>query len=142
MNTKLIQSIGAITVAIIALTIGCSRAGPQAKTTIALAETEVSAVVSRANPQLIARGQEIFEATCVKCHTVDGRPIKAGPDLSDFGNEGWSRARVIDMITDFQRYYPGSNMPTWDDSYPTQDIEAVTAYIMSLQGQAYYVGAR
>lgn len=142
MNVKLNQSIAAVAVVIIALTVGCSRAEPQAEAKSAASETEVSAVVSRVDSRSIARGQEVFETTCAKCHTVDGRPVKAGPDLSDFGNERWSKARVIDTITDFQRYYPGSNMPTWDESYPARDIEAVADYIMSLEAQAYYIGPR
>lgn len=142
MNIKPIHGIAATAIMIAGLTLGCSRAEPQAQSTPALAEVEVSAVVWQPSPEMIARGQEVFEATCTKCHTVDGLPIKAGPDLSDFGNEGWSLTRVMDTITDFQRYYPGSNMPTWDKSYPTQDIEAVATYIMSLRAQAYYVEAR
>ena len=88
---------------------------------------------------LIAAGEKVFGESCAKCHSVNGVPDKSGPDLSDFGSERWSPTRVIDTIRDFQRYYPGSMMPTWDEAYPEQDLQAVAAYVMSLKKQAFYV---
>lgn len=91
------------------------------------------------DPELIARGRGVFEATCSLCHTVNGLPSKSGPDLSDFGSEGWSHERVVDMLRDFQRYYPGSIMPTWDEAYSQQDLKGVAAYVLSLREQAFYL---
>lgn len=114
-----------------------TQTGP--KETAAIQPERLSRTVpAEENERLISRGQEVFAATCVVCHSVDGLTNKSGPDLADYGNHGFSQARVEDMLRDFQRYYPGSMMPTWDEAYPKQDIEAVAAYVRSLKGQAFY----
>ena len=101
-------------------------------------ETPAQAVSPEQNERLIARGQEVFAATCVACHSVDGLSNKSGPDLADYGDHGFSQARVEDMLRDFQRYLPGSMMPTWDEAYPQEDIAAAAAYVRSLKRQAFY----
>ena len=100
--------------------------------------TQAQTVAPLENVKLIARGQEVFNATCVSCHSVNGVPNKSGPDLSDYGNHGFSQIRVESMLRNFQLYLPGSMMPTWDQAYPQEDIAAVAAYVRSLKGQAFY----
>lgn len=99
----------------------------------------VAAVSAAPDEKSLARGKEVFDLTCSNCHTVNGVANKAGPDLSDYGSFGFSQAKLVDMLRDYQRYVPGSTMPTWDAAYPKEDIEAVAAYIRSLKHEAFYL---
>lgn len=120
--------------------VNCATQGVRTEPSAQMQAAFSPAAVSPAqDPELIARGRGVFEATCSLCHTVNGLPSKSGPDLSDFGSEGWSNERVVDMLRDFQRYYPGSMMPTWDEAYSQQDLKGVAAYVLSLRKQAFYL---
>lgn len=92
------------------------------------------------------RGQKVFTAQCLRCHTVNGLANVPGPDLSDYGSEGWSDLRTADYIRDPQRYYPGTDMPSFgeniakkSEALTEQQIDDVTAYINSLFKRADYL---
>ena len=119
--------------------VGCASKIAREPPTPAIVELHTQDGASQFDSALIAAGQKPFEANCAKCHTVNGMSNLAGPDLSDFGNEGWAYARVFDLLKDPQLYYPGTRMPTWDEAFSAEDIGAISAYIMSLKEQAFYL---
>jgi cytochrome c oxidase subunit 2 len=96
---------------------------------------------------MAARGQEVFAKQCARCHTVNGLANVPGPDLSDYGSEGWTHLRTADFIRDPQRYYPGTKMPAFgvgfaksqDEALTDQQIDDVTAYISNLKKRADYL---
>lgn len=91
------------------------------------------------------RGRKVFVAQCSRCHTVDGLANTHGPDLSDYGSEEWPHWRTADYIHDAQRYYPGTEMPSFDEkvakkkeALTDEQIDDTTAYITSLKERAVY----
>lgn len=91
-------------------------------------------------------GQKVFTANCLRCHTVDGLANAPGPDLSDYGSEGWTHLRTADYVRDAQRYYPGTNMPSFGEgvakkgeALTSAQIDDVTAYVSSLRKRADYL---
>lgn len=92
------------------------------------------------------QGRPVFTANCLRCHTVDGLANVPGPDLSDYGSEDWSHLRTADYIRDAQRYYPGTNMPSFGEgvakkgeALTDRQIDDVTAYVSSLRKRADYL---
>lgn len=92
------------------------------------------------------RGKKVFVAQCAECHTVDGLANLDAPDLSDYGSEGWSHLRTADYVHDAQRYYPGTEMPSFDEKVAKKkkemltdaQIDDATAYVRSLKDRAIY----
>lgn len=93
------------------------------------------------------RGRKVFAAQCARCHTVDGLANVPGPDLSDYGSEGWSHLRTADFVHDAQRYYPGTEMPTFGEKVAKKKEEMLTdgqiddtvAYVRGLSESAAYL---
>ena len=91
-------------------------------------------------------GQEVFNNSCIGCHAVtpaNTTPEQArmGPNLTDFG----SRTRVAGIlehseenikkwIADPEAYKPGNKM-TGAYSLTTEEVDAVTQYLMGLKVQ-------
>ena len=89
----------------------------------------------------VAQGRHIFESTaCVNCHTVTGTEArgKFGPDLTHLMSRETLASGAIrntqqnlrQWIKDPDSFKPGSLMPAMQLS--EQDIDAVTAYLMTL----------
>ncbi len=79
-------------------------------------------------------GKKIFESTCAACHTVDGGGVVGlGPNLTDkyWKDSNGSKEGIIKTITDG---VAGTAMVAWSASLNNAQIEAVTNYIISLQG--------
>lgn len=92
------------------------------------------------SPKRLAAGADVFANQCARCHSVDGSARGAGPDLSDYGSEGWSHPRIADYVRDPQRYYRGTKMPSAGAlKLSDADIDAVAAYVGGLRGLAAYL---
>lgn len=96
----------------------------------------------KAYAKMADRGKELFDSKkCATCHTVNGVANLPGPDLSDYGSEGWPHQRVADFIANAQCYYPGSKMPSFRDQCTDKEINDLAAYLSTLKKQGYYLAA-
>lgn len=84
-------------------------------------------------------GKELFDNNCTKCHTDNGVSNAPGPDLSDYGSEGWTHRRAASFIGNAQLYMPGTKMPVFCDKLSQKQIDQLAAYLTSLKKQAYYL---
>ena len=76
---------------------------------------------------VIANGAALFQKNCAVgyCHGSAGRPAR-GPALRD---REWNPRDLYRMTHDG---LPGTSMPAWKDVLSSEDIWAVTAYVMTL----------
>jgi cytochrome c oxidase subunit 2 len=99
--------------------------------------------VAPAPGSLEARGLEIVQGVCVRCHAIQGVPeagADAGPDLTHFASRDCFAGCLLDnqdpediarWIDDPGAVKEGAKMP--DYGLSPEDIEAVVAYLMSLE---------
>lgn len=85
-----------------------------------------------------AVAQQLFAEHCARCHTIDGVNNMPGPDLSDYGTFGWSRARVAAFIADPQLYLPGTRMPEFHSQLTPRQIGLLADYCNSLRSTELY----
>ena len=80
---------------------------------------------------LVARGKELYrENSCSACHQINGKGGYVGAQLDEAGDRltpGW----VYHWLQNPQRYVPATPEPAHD--LGRQQLEALTAYIMSLK---------
>lgn len=102
----------------------------EANAVAAYVAKEISAIKhSNASDEILAKGKELFEATCTACHGMDGKGMEGmAPDLTKYGSSEF----VIEVLN---RGKAGSIgvMPTFIDGR-LNDVQkkAVGEYIMSL----------
>lgn len=83
------------------------------------------------SPEKIAEGQTLYQANCAACHKADGGGL-VGPNLTDNAwLHGGSDEDIIKSITDG---IPAKGMIAWGPILGPKKIEALTAYIISIQG--------
>ncbi|MBD3728978.1 MAG: PQQ-dependent dehydrogenase, methanol/ethanol family [Sphingomonadales bacterium] len=80
-------------------------------------------------PETIARGQQLFMASCAMCHA--NLPRSPAPDLRRISPEVHAQ---FDEIVLRGLLLPGG-MPRWDDLLSEDDVHAIHAYLIALQGQ-------
>ncbi|CAN5584850.1 cytochrome c oxidase subunit II [soil metagenome] len=93
----------------------------------------------------IAEGAEIVGQQCVGCHAVDGLETSAGvqiaPNLTHFALRERFAGYILDTtadnlhawITDPQDLKPGAQMPAFGESLTSEQIDAVVAYLQTLE---------
>lgn len=90
---------------------------------------------SQAGQALAEEGRRIFDSQpCLGCHAIDGKGGSLGPDLTDEGNKGRSRAWLMDQIRNPKSHDPTTVMPAFG-SLGTRQLEALAAYLESLKGK-------
>ncbi len=84
-----------------------------------------------AQSPLVKRGSEIFGATCAGayCHGADGTAGRA-PQLA---GRDFNARNLFALILNGK---PAAGMPDFSQQLKSEDIEAVTRYILSLPGPA------
>ncbi len=141
-------SIVAASLAFAVLGIGTACVSDQSQK--AQAPTEISTASPSQSPTdaaLLDEGKKVFGNQCARCHTVDGTSNMPGVDLSDYGSNGWTHARVRDFVVNARRYRVGTTMPPFaasvaekpEEALNDHEIDAVTAYVQSLKEQAFYL---
>ncbi len=103
------------------------------------AEVEAASATDEAEPVAEAdsdapKGKNVFETTCAACHTADGGGVVGlGPNLTDkyWKNSNGSKEGIKKTIIDG---VAGTSMMAWSASLNEGQIEAVTNYVLSLQG--------
>ncbi|MCB9091928.1 MAG: c-type cytochrome [Halobacteriovoraceae bacterium] len=84
------------------------------------------------SPEMVKHGEYVFNMNCVACHREKGAG-DIGPNLTD---EYWLFAKgtpetIFPFIIEGN---PLNGMPAWGELLGEDDLYAVTAYIMSIQG--------
>jgi len=83
------------------------------------------------DPKLIEDGKELYAANCSPCHGQLGEGT-VGPNLTDkFWIHGGTPEMILASITDGM---PAMGMVAWGPILGQQRVEAVTAFVLSLQG--------
>ena len=83
------------------------------------------------DPAALASGKTVFGAYCVACHGPDGGGV-IGPNLTDsFWIHGGSPSAIYTTVHDGVL---AKGMPAWGQSLKPDEVTAVVAYVISLQG--------
>lgn len=107
--------------------------------------------LQRLDPQMVARGQAIYQANCATCHGAKGEGAPRWktsnadgtlpPPPHDSSGHTWhhSDGLLFRIVRDGGQPaygYPGfrSNMPAWRDNLTDEEIIAVITYLKSLWG--------
>ncbi len=82
------------------------------------------------DPTTLAQGKEIFVTQCAACHKPDGGG-NIGPNLTD---SYWLHGnRPTDIYKDVTEGWPAKGMPTWGPVLGEARVEAVVAYVISIE---------
>jgi cytochrome c oxidase cbb3-type subunit III len=82
------------------------------------------------DPATLAQGKDVFITTCAACHKADGSG-NIGPNLTDaYWIHGGKPTDVYKTVTEG---VPAKGMPTWTPVLGEQRVEAVVAYVMSIE---------
>ncbi|HWJ69899.1 MAG TPA: PQQ-dependent dehydrogenase, methanol/ethanol family [Sphingobium sp.] len=80
-------------------------------------------------PATIAQGSNLFMANCALCHSNQPRSIT--PDLRRMSEGTHAAFKQIVL----EGLLLPNGMPRWDDRLSAQDVDAIHAYLIDLQGQ-------
>ena len=107
------------------------------------AETEAKIAASQVNPEelaalvkdpeVVARGAEIFKTTCMACHAEGGQSGETliGPNLTDGYWIGGSDPAAIHTTISMGRLEKG--MPAWKLTLGGTKVSEVAAFVLSIQ---------
>lgn len=94
--------------------------------------TEEMLAASAQNPEVVARGADVFASRCVGCHTADGRG-QIGPNLTDlYQLHGEGR---MDIYMTVVGGAPGTAMIAWGEVMKPAEIISVAAFVSTLRGK-------
>ena len=84
-----------------------------------------------ADPEVLADGKAVYYANCSACHRADGGGL-IGPNLAD---EAWLHGGSPAAIhLTIAQGVLAKGMPAWERILKPEQVNAVTAYVVSLQG--------
>ncbi len=93
-------------------------------------EAELAALL--ANPAKLAQGKKIFAEKCMVCHGAQGEG-QIGPNLTDAywiqGSASLASIMKVVMVGVAEK-----GMPPWEALLKPEEIQAVTAFVKTLQG--------
>lgn len=100
---------------------------PSAEVTLTDDQREAQA----SDPAVLADGKTVFAANCAACHRADGGGL-IGPNLTDTvwlhgGNPAAIHKTIVDGVLE-------KGMPGWGRLLRPAQVDAVTAYVISLKG--------
>lgn len=81
--------------------------------------------------EAVHEGQEIFAKMCASCHRADGGGM-IGPNLADSAWIHVTAAREIVKLV--AEGVPAKGMPAWQAVLKPDEVNQVSAYVLSLQG--------
>lgn len=77
---------------------------------------------------------KLVEANCLSCHTINGKGVALGPDLSNIGER--RNMNFLEAFTaDPKSVLPGATMPTFRDIFTPEQIKDIAAYLSSLKAE-------
>lgn len=84
-----------------------------------------------ADPAQLAAGKAVYETNCAVCHRADGGGV-IGPNLTD---NAWIHGGTPAQIhLTIAQGVLAKGMPAWDRILKPDQVNAVTAYVLSLHG--------
>ncbi|RFU71138.1 cytochrome c oxidase subunit II [Peribacillus saganii] len=104
-----------------------------------------SAKAPKAEDGLAKQGEEVFNKSCIGCHAItpnDSRPEQArrAPNLSNFGERSkiagvmdHSEEDLKNWLEDPEKYKPGNKMTGTYGDLSSEQLDALTAYLMDLK---------
>ena len=85
------------------------------------------------DPAQVVEGKAVFATTCVSCHRPDGGGL-IGPNLTDdFWIHGGTPTEIHTVITEGVL---AKGMPPWGKMLKPEQVDAVTAYVISIHGSS------
>ena len=104
------------------------------KLTIALMFLAVIAIASTlAACSSNSKGAEVFRREkCMDCHTLKGKGGAVGPNLTMVGSKR-SRDYIIQQIKDPKSHNPKTEMPSYSNRIPEEDIQALADYLSGMK---------
>ena len=94
--------------------------------------TEEMLAAGTENPDVLARGAEVFAARCVGCHGASANGL-IGPNLTDlFQLHGSTR---MDLYGTILGGAPGTAMIAWGETLRPSEVVAVATFVSSLRGK-------
>jgi len=82
------------------------------------------------DPAIVARGVSVYDNRCASCHGAKAEG-GTGPNLTDrFWIHG---GEARDIYVSIAAGYPKKGMPKWRGQIPEEDMQALTAYILSIR---------
>jgi cytochrome c oxidase cbb3-type subunit 3 len=83
------------------------------------------------NQEAMEQGKKVFTTNCAVCHRADGGG-NIGPNLTD---DYWLHGgSITDIHTVISDGVLAKGMPNWGKMLPPEQVNAVTAYVVSLHG--------
>jgi quinohemoprotein ethanol dehydrogenase len=82
-------------------------------------------------PDTLAKGHQLFMANCAMCHSN-----QTGSNLADLRRMTPGMHAVFDQVLLDGLLLP-LGMPRWDDALSRDDVQAIHAYLIDLQGKAH-----
>ena len=94
--------------------------------------TEEMLAAGTENPDVVARGAEVFAARCVGCHLANASGL-IGPNLTDlYQLHGTTR---MDLYGTIVGGVPGTAMIAWGETLKPMEIVSVATFVSSLRGK-------
>jgi cytochrome c oxidase cbb3-type subunit 3 len=93
--------------------------------------TEESLAALAEDDSTVAAGRTVFGQMCASCHGPDGGGV-IGPNLTD---AHWIHAgTALAIHTTITEGVPAKGMPAWGTMLRPDQVDAVTAYVLTLRG--------
>jgi len=85
------------------------------------------------DPTALKEGNEVYQAKCTACHASDGGGV-VGPNLAD---EYWihGKGSVLDLHKVLTEGVAEKGMPPWGPILTEKEMNALVAFVKSLQGK-------
>ena len=81
--------------------------------------------------QKIEKGKKLYSSYCAACHGAQGQGV-VGPNLTD---KYWLHGgQPSEIRTSISEGIPEKGMIAWKSTLPSEDLDALTIYIISLKG--------
>lgn len=92
--------------------------------------TDLNALVN--DPQVVASGNKLYQMNCANCHGPQGQG-GIGPNLTD---KYWIHGEgdISSVVKTLKVGILDKGMPAWEAIFKTEEIEAISAYVMTLKG--------
>ena len=107
-------------------------AAAAARAKLAGAITDEALLAMAGSPTVVAKGEALFQRSCVACHGMQGQG-GIGPNLTD---DYWLHGgKPTDILHTISNGVPAKGMPTWLPALGEDNVEAAAVFILTLKGK-------